>query len=276
MVDLENRVYYFSGTGNSYYVAKSIAQRIDGKLYPITSLKEDDTIEANILCFVFPVYDFKPPKIVSKIIENIASIRATKVVAIATYGVALSATLIHFKGSLAKNGTLLTHGYGVKAPHNAMGSIRIANEENNTRLELAEERIVKITERIVALSSDSIQKTSLFEDYTIIKNFSVVIKLLSILIFKGASSLSFKVTDSCIKCHLCEKICPVDNIKWDEEKDNPIFENRCTSCFACVQWCPNKAIQFGNYSFTDLGVMNYNHPKVTAHEMILLNQKKQD
>jgi ferredoxin len=267
MGDLENRVYYFSGTGNSYYVAKSIAQRIDGKLYPITTLKEGDNIEANILCFVFPVYDFKPPKIVSKIIENTASIRASKVVAIATYGVALSKTLMHFQGSLQKNGTLLTHGYGVKAPHNAMGSSQFTKEEINMRLELAEERIIKISERIAILSSDTIQKTSLFEDYTLIKNISTLVKLLSILIFKGASSLSFKVTDSCVKCHLCEKICPVDNVKWDVERDSPIFESRCTSCFACVQWCPKMAIQFGNYSFTDLGIMNYHHPKVTAQEI---------
>ena len=78
-------VYYFSGTGNSYYVAKTLADRIGAELKPVVSLKKGDAIETDILCFVFPVYDFKPPKIVTEMIEGLSTINANYTVAIGTY-----------------------------------------------------------------------------------------------------------------------------------------------------------------------------------------------
>jgi ferredoxin len=264
----KNIVYYFTGTGNSYYVAKKMSDALNGEMIPFLMLKNEVDVEADVLVFVFPVYDFKPPKIVNQIIDNLSSIRANKIVAIATYGVALSSTLKHFETTLSRIGATLSYGYGIKCPHNAVGSIGIKETENRKRLMLMDNKIKDILTKMAASSSGKIERTTLFEDGTLIKGIPHIINFLIILILKGSASLSYKVTEACVKCHLCENICPVGAIEWNQEIDSPIFGNQCASCFACVQWCPQKAIQFGDYGFKELGMIRYHHPKVNAENLI--------
>ncbi len=50
--------------------------------------------------------------------------------------------------------------------------------------------------------------------------------------------------EACIQCGLCQKLCPVDDIKgappvW-------IHNGRCTNCLACYHHCPSHAIHWGN------------------------------
>ncbi|MDR1074021.1 MAG: hypothetical protein LBL45_10170, partial [Treponema sp.] len=62
-------VFYFSATGNSLYVAKTIG----GKLYSIPQLLKDKqfNFEDDVVGFIFPIYSFGLPKIVQKFFENI-------------------------------------------------------------------------------------------------------------------------------------------------------------------------------------------------------------
>ena len=94
-----------------------------------------------------------------------------------------------------------------------------------------------------------------------------IIKLLLILIFKGPKSLRFTVTDGCIGCYRCIKICPVNNIGWVNGR--PVFGNDCMSCFACLQWCPESAIRIGKYSFDAIGMKHYHHPGVKPEDLFM-------
>jgi ferredoxin len=265
--DETKRVYYFSGTGNSYYVAKTIADGIGAVLNPIVTLKKGDIIEAEILCFIFPVYDFKPPKKVAKIIDNLSKIIADYTIAIATYGVALSSTLNHFKKTLKLKGVILSMGYGIKLPHNAICSIGFTDEEDNKRLMIADKKICDIVLDIKKRTHAKVEKTTIFEDMTIIRQFPYIIKFLAVLIIKGTRSLDFTVTDDCVCCNRCINICPVENIQWVDGK--PVFGKDCVSCFACLQWCPEAAIRIGKYSFEEICMKHFHHPKVKAEDLIL-------
>jgi ferredoxin len=48
----------------------------------------------------------------------------------------------------------------------------------------------------------------------------------------------------CIQCGLCQKLCPVDDIKGTP----PVWQHngRCTNCLACYHHCPSHAIHWGN------------------------------
>jgi len=262
----KNLVFYFSGTGNSYYVAKTISQEFNADLYSFASIKNGDAIDASLVVFVFPVYDFKPPKIVTEIISSLTYIHASKVIAIATYGVALSSALIHFEKTLLKIGVKLSQGHGIKLPHNAVGSIGINKSTNDALIEDADHKIRLILSDIENLSSKKIDMKSVFEAMPFLKQIPQVIKLIGILVFKGSSSLAFNATEECIECHLCQNICPVGNIVWDSNK--PKFGSRCTGCFACLQWCPQTAIHLGAYQMSELGIKHYHHPKVKALDLL--------
>ena len=54
---------------------------------------------------------------------------------------------------------------------------------------------------------------------------------------------NFFVDDNCTSCGICEKVCPVNNISLVEGK--PQWQHRCQQCLACIQFCPEEAIQYG-------------------------------
>ena len=67
-------VYYFSGTGNSLYVAKELHKRIpESNIIPIVSLVNKDVIEANAeaVGFIFPIYFTAVPEVVKNFIEKL-------------------------------------------------------------------------------------------------------------------------------------------------------------------------------------------------------------
>ena len=45
--------------------------------------------------------------------------------------------------------------------------------------------------------------------------------------------------DKCIKCGLCSKLCPVNNI---DMKEYPEWHNSCELCMRCLSFCPVNAV----------------------------------
>ena len=49
-----------------------------------------------------------------------------------------------------------------------------------------------------------------------------------------------KISDACIGCGKCEKLCPMHNITIQSGRAMP--GNWCTMCYRCISLCPQKAI----------------------------------
>lgn len=56
----------------------------------------------------------------------------------------------------------------------------------------------------------------------------------------------FTVSDACVGCGKCEKVCPLGNIRLQNGK--PVWEDCCTHCMACICGCPTGSIEYGNAS----------------------------
>ena len=78
----------------------------------------------------------------------------------------------------------------------------------------------------------------------------------------------YYVDENCNGCGICQKICPVDNIKLVNEK--PEWQHKCQMCTACLHYCPQIAIQWGEYT---PGRERYNHPKIEMKELLAQNPK---
>lgn len=267
----ESVIFYFSGSGNSYYVAKKIAEGTGASLIPMTQLEKQNTLDFDQIGFVFPSYDFKPPEYVSKLFENIESINANYVYAVCTYGISLSKALYKFNKTLSELNSKLDAGFGVKMPHNAVGSYNFSDAIVQSRIQNASEYIDSIIDKVSQKCLGPLEKTSILEDGTLIKNFPMLMHFLFILVTKGTKGLSYKVWDDCISCNQCANICPVNNIEMVDGK--PVFGNHCTGCFACIQWCPKHAIHIGNYEFDRIYIKHYHHPDVTPSELIQAKSK---
>lgn len=80
-------IYYFSGTGNSLYIAKELQKRIpEINLISIVSLLKKDNIETNAktVGFVFPIHRMTIPIPVKKFLKKLYLKSASYIFAIAT------------------------------------------------------------------------------------------------------------------------------------------------------------------------------------------------
>lgn len=68
---------------------------------------------------------------------------------------------------------------------------------------------------------------------------------------------NFILKDNCSGCGLCEKGCPVQNIKMVDAR--PVWQHHCEMCLGCLQYCPKQAIEYGDKS---VGRERYYNPNV--------------
>ena len=57
---------------------------------------------------------------------------------------------------------------------------------------------------------------------------------------------AFRTDATCVGCGQCVKNCPLNNITLKDRK--PVWGKQCTHCMACICYCPTEAIEYGKKS----------------------------
>lgn len=259
---MKNKLFYFSGTGNSLKVARDLADALgDAEIIPIPNVmaKDNMIIDSESIGIIFPVYMFGMPLIVNEFIKKLNCNKDQYIFAVATYGGQLGSALLQAGESLKERGLKLSAGFSVLMPGNytpLYGAISIEKQQEMSDKEKA--RIVEIVNII------RVRKPSLIEKNSAIFNF------LSSLIYKFCAPRIYKMDKGfwadarCNSCGICQKVCPVDNIKIEDGR--PKWLGKCEQCLACLQWCPQEAIQYGK---STSGRKRYHHPEVNIKDIIL-------
>ncbi len=116
---MSTEIYYFSGTGNSLVVARDIAEKINGKIIPIVSVLDQEIVNTNadVIGFVFPIHDYKPPPLIEQFIKKIANLNSKYIFAVGTYGFIPLGAMKIIEQNIKACGGELSLGYVVKMPH---------------------------------------------------------------------------------------------------------------------------------------------------------------
>jgi len=244
------RIYYFSGTGNSYYCAKKISGKLELTLEKITK-GSDPKGEVEYLGLVFPIYALGPPNIVREFIKKLESIEASYIFVVFTYGGIYGKALEYTKELLAKERKELSYGSGIKYPDNYIISFKVPDEKK--QMKILGEADKKLARVIKELSG---KKQELEQDKIPQRYLPNFIYKYSAKHFRSMGK-NLKADNRCISCGLCERECPTENIVLAGKKI--VFGVRCELCLRCVHICPVKSI---NYKDKTQNKKRYLNPRV--------------
>ena len=248
----KNIIFYFTGTGNSLKVAKDIAESLDectltsmGKPYKLSGAYEN-------IGFVYPVYFVGMPGAVKRFIETL-DIRESK--GAYFFAVCTSGRTPGGLGEIAKivagKGGKLSYATNIPCFPNYVCLYPMINK---VKEKVASQ--VKLTKQVALdIQNKSVNKAP--------KN-PLFAPANGIFVKSAANKdKDYNVSDSCNSCGTCSRVCPVGNIKMQNGK--PSFQHHCEQCVACIQWCPQQAI---NYKNKTQSRGRYHHPDITLGDII--------
>ncbi len=253
-------IYYYTGTGNSLWTARTAAAEIGGAgLFSMAYADNDnESAGAEAVGLVFPVHMWGIPALALRFIEKMTSDPKKYYFAFAVNAGQVSRTLIQLKELLASRGMTLSAGFDIVLPSNYIpwGGPGPAEKLEKIHRE-AGEKIKQAASLILRRETGHIEKGPLWQ------------RIIFTALYKRALAMvpkmdkDFWIDEKCNGCAMCAKVCPVDNISM--KNDRPEWLHHCEQCLACIQWCPQEAIQFGKKT---PAYERYHHPEVKLKDMI--------
>lgn len=244
-------IYYFSGTGNTKWIAEQLAKELNEQLISIAEAMEEEKFRYTLktgekIGWVFPIYSWGPAPIV---IDFIKKWHIDGYNSITTYcymvgccgdevGMSVDIwrkALGFILGNAAfsvqmPNNYILLPGFDVDSHDVEMSKLRLANSRvENIARSVAERRV---TEDVVEGSKKWLKSKII---YPLFKRYGMKDKPFNV------------VSDKCTHCGKCVENCPVHNIEMSSSS-LPHWKGHCAMCLGCIHRCPTKAIQYGKQS----------------------------
>lgn len=258
-------IYYFSATGNSLALARKIADGLgETELISIPqAMKGSMKASAPRIGFVFPVYAFGLPRIVADFIKGLSFQDNPYIFAVATCGGTHAGTLLQLKNLLQKRRARLSAGFAVRENGYALLSkdnpvISFVRNLNGQPPEFANQRLADIITATKGCTEHPPETGSAAAVF-----FGDLIHRMGVSVFKTADK-DYRVDEHCTHCETCVRVCPRNNIVMIDAK--PIWQHDCELCFACLQWCPNSAIQ---YQDSTREQKRSHHPEIAIDDMLV-------
>lgn len=249
---------WFSGTGNSLWAARALADALgEAELAPMARTDPAELPQAERVGFVFPVYGFGPPRLVTRFLQQARLQEPRYVFAVMTYAGNPGSTGRMAGRSLTQCGNRFDAAFGIRMVENypPFGGAP-SQDKQKELLNLARQRID-------AIAASVRQESQHFETGNALWNLAgpLIHRL-----FMGnlpRTDRKFTANEACNGCGVCRRVCPADNIKLVDER--PVWQGNCEQCYACFHWCPQQSIQYGPRTARQL---RYHHPDCKATDLM--------
>ncbi len=231
-------VFYFSGTGNTRYIAKRFSRRMNAECYSIEEHADFDFLirKEKTVAVCYPVYGSMVPRIMREFTEKYKTALMKKKLIILC-------TQMMFSGDGARAFARLLPGCDrnviyaehINMPNNICNFFLfpITERERIRKKKNADQKVERICREV---KSAKIRRRGWSRFSTLLgKSQNTGFPEL-----EQKHRSSFKADETCIGCGLCVKRCPMGNLVLNEDgrveqKDN------CTLCYRCVNICPRRA-----------------------------------
>ena len=260
-------IFYFSGTGNSKWAAKTLALETGDTLVSIPEVINSDcsfTIEKDEhVGFIFPIHGWRVPNIVKEFLTKLTiktlgedtSHVKHYCFCLVTAGDSIGKAMERFQQQLKS--VTVNDALSLKAvcslimPESYVGLPGMdvdTKEKELKKKELASKQLKEFS---------NILKQRPHKDSNQIWGWNQLIRGPIPSFFSGPVGGFFErflITDKpfhvdscrCVKCGICTNVCPVSDIKGGLGFEPEWLHNgKCLTCFSCYHHCPHHAIEFG-------------------------------
>ncbi|MCH4179708.1 MAG: EFR1 family ferrodoxin [Megasphaera sp.] len=249
-------ILYFSGTGNSLAIAKKLAEKLGDTAVHISDIQDECMrICDKSIGFVFPVYFGELPDPVRIFAEYVHFSPSTYFYGVATCGSMPGRALLSLKKILSGKDCTLSYGKVCCMIANSTIASKRHIQYDLHRLDGEDDIVAEIAEAVRSQRNNQQDIRS-----------SLAANVMNIGWLKRRGQKWFRIavdTDACVRCGICEKICPSHNISTDE--NGLTIGNNCSHCLACVHWCPQQAMRVRGRKV--LPEDQYHHPGVEVNNL---------
>ena len=226
-------IFYFTGTGNSLYAAK----QLDPELISIPQAIHRDRLifEADSIGIVCPVYGHEMPAMVKEFLKK-AEFRTDYFYLVLTYG--------NIHGGAAELAEQELESDGKRADYiNTLNMVDNFLPGFDMKEQIAIDPEKRVDEHIAEIKADIDSRRKWIQpaseaDREWHRQFLARQAGNPAGLWKNI----YKVTEECIGCGICTRVCPAGCIYLDDQRAVHTAEN-CQMCMACVHHCPKNAIR---------------------------------
>ncbi|HHX36710.1 MAG TPA: 4Fe-4S binding protein [Clostridiaceae bacterium] len=235
-------ILYFSGTGNSGYVAQKIQHATGDKLISLQRLfregkLRDQSFHSDVpYVFVCPTYAWRIPRMVEKFILNNNFRGERRVYFILTCGSEVGNAVRYVRKLCTKKNFTLMGFDDIVMPENYAALFDCPTTEEAKKI------LVKAKPKIETIAELIAQQKLLPESKARAKFLSLSNGFFYLFCVR---TKLFEVTNRCISCGKCAARCPTQTITMQGDPLRPVWGKKCTHCMACICGCPARAIEYG-------------------------------
>lgn len=237
-------VIYFSGTGNSRYCARMLADKLEDELLDSANYIKHgiaaDLTGGKPWVFVCPTYAWQIPRLFEQFIRSGDFRGSRKAYFVLTCGGDIGNAGGPLEALCREKGLTFMGVLEVPMPENYVALFSVPDERTCAQ-------IIAAAGPILAAGADCIRQGKSFPA----RRVGPLDRLKSGAVNRGFYKLyvkanSFYTTDQCVGCGKCGEVCVLNNIRL--QGDRPVWGACCTHCMACICTCPAQAIEYGRRS----------------------------